>query len=884
MKIALFPDFAGEDKGDGGIRRVWEAQRRCLPRLRDQFVEDAGDADVIAAHIAFPPAIVRRFGGDKPFVLHVHGLYWSEYEWEQWAYKANRDVLQSICLADAVTVPSEWVASVVRRHTSRLVEVVPHGVSLQEFRPVTAHRGYVLWNKTRVDPVCTPGDLNLLARLMTGIPFVSTFGEPLSNMTLVGRLGFDEGKELVRHAGVYLCTSRETFGIGTLEAMAAGVPVVGYDFGGQSEFVEHGVDGWLVEPGNIRGLAEGINWALENRATVGEAAHKKAARFSWTDSAQRYHDIYRGVMDTYARYDDSPRTTIIVPAHNLESYLPDTLNSIKEQTDTDWECIIVDDASPDACGRIAEDFAESDQRFRVIHNERNLYLAESRNVAIREARGRYILPLDADDMLTSYAVQLLADALDSDRTLQCAYGGVFFVDEDGKTPTNYRVVGLSPGHSGWPLPMDGYQQVSGANLLPYSSMYRKTAWEQVGGYRSRLRTAEDADFWTRLVSYGFRCDQVSTSDTLVYRNREGSMSRVNEKKRYDYLRWFPWASDPKLAPAGLAGEEAVNLLLPKISVVIPCGPGHERYVQDAVDSVSAQSYPYWECIVVNDSGSSLSLPAWVREITTDVRDVGKARNLGVAAAHSTLFLPLDADDFLQPDALQWLLSAFVESNEDTIIYPDFYEDPETEGVFKPYALPDWACSHLTRNGTVHAVTALTPVAFWKQVGGYDESGMGWEDWDFQLRCAEAGFCSRRIAAPLFTYRKFTGTRRHYDQAEFDQRKEQILARWQDYFTGQRTFMACGCSQPTIRPTPMTEEARNSARQNGDAMLVEYAGERLGATRFRAPTGAIYSFAQGDTRWVAGADVAFFASRTEFRILGNQQAVTAEHGLAPVLSA
>lgn len=883
MRIALFPDFAGEDKGDGGIRRVWEAQRRCLPRLRDQFVDDAGDADVIAAHINFPPAIVRRFGGDKPFVLHVHGLYWSEYEWEPWAYHANKTVLQSICVADAVTVPSEWVAQIVRRHTSRRVEVVPHGVSLQEFRPAE-HRGYVLWNKTRVDPVCTPDDLNVLAHYMSDTPFVSTFGDPLPNMTLVGRLGYEEGKELVRHAGVYLCTSRETFGIGTLEAMAAGVPVVGYRFGGQAEIVEHMVDGFLVDPGDIRGLAAGIEWALENRTAVGEAAHKKAARFSWTDAAARYHDIYRSVMDSYERYDASPRTTIIVPAHNLERYLPDTIASVAAQEDKSWECIIVDDASPDGCGAIADAAAASDPRFRVIHNETNLYLAESRNVAIREARGRYILPLDADDMLAPHAVGLLADALDSDRTLQCAYAGVLFVDEDGITPTNYRVVGLSPGHSGWPMPMDGFKQISGANLLPYSSMFRKTAWEQVGGYRRRLHTAEDADFWTRLVSYGFRCDQVSTADTLIYRNREGSMSRANEGKRYDYLRWFPWASDPKMAPAGLAGEEAVSLLLPRISVVIPCGPGHERYVTDAVDSVAAQSYPYWECIVVNDSGSDLLLPAWVREIRADVRDVGKSRNLGVAAAQAPLFLPLDADDFLQPDALQWLLSAYAESDGNTIIYPDFYEDPDTEGDFKAYPLPDWACSHLTQNGTVHAVTALTPVAFWEKVGGYDESGMGWEDWDFQLRCAEAGFCSRRLAAPLFTYRKFTGRRRDYDRATFEQRKEQILARWRDYFTGQRTFMACGCNQPTIRPAPMPAEARASLRQNGDAVLVEFAGEKAGKTRYRAPTGAIYTFAQGDTRWIAGADVSFFASRAEFRILGNQQAATEERGLSPVLSA
>ncbi|HEY6009440.1 MAG TPA: glycosyltransferase, partial [Geobacteraceae bacterium] len=185
MKIHVFPTFSGEDKGDGGVRRVVEAQLRSLPRLRVQFTS-AGDADLIASHIMIPDEYLRLFP-DKPFVSHCHGLYWAEYEWETWAYKANKGVLKSICTADAVTAPTEWVAQTIRRHTSRKVYVVPHGVSGREWQP-GENRGYVLWNKTRVDSVCSPDDLNVLARVMPDIPFVSTFGDERANMTLTGRL------------------------------------------------------------------------------------------------------------------------------------------------------------------------------------------------------------------------------------------------------------------------------------------------------------------------------------------------------------------------------------------------------------------------------------------------------------------------------------------------------------------------------------------------------------------------------------------------------------------------------------------------------------------------------------------------------------------------
>lgn len=884
MKLFLYPEFAGEDQGDGGVRRVVEAQRKSLPRHRVTLVDDPGDASVIAAHIMQPEQWLNRFV-DKPLVIHCHGLYWSEYEWPEWAYKANRRVLQAICSADAVTAPTEWVARVIERHTSRRVDVIPHGISMRDWQPPSAPGDYVLWNKTRIDPVCEVDTVNALISLLPRVRFVSTFAEPAPNVTVTGRLPFKEAKQKVRGAGVYLCTTRETFGIGTLEAMACGVPIVGYRFGGQAEYIEHGVDGWLAEPGDIRGLAEGINWAFKNRETAGKAAREKAGQFSWTAAAGMYADLYRRVEAQYEAQQKAPRVSIVVPAYNLAQYLPDTLQSIQEQTDRDWECIIVDDASPDDCGKIADEWAEKDPRFRVIHNAENLYLAESRNVAIEQARGRYILPVDADDMITSSTVGMLADALDADRSLACAYGNVLFVDEDGHTPTDYRVSGHSPGHSGWPMRMDPWMQTGGANLQPYCSMFRRSMWEQLGGYRRRLKTAEDADFWTRAASWGFRSELVVTTDTLIYRNRAGSMSRANDGKRYDYLRWFPWSKDQTLAPAGLAGDKAVNLLEPKVSVVIPVGPGHGRYVQDAIDSVMAQSYPFWECIVVNDSGEPLFLPPWVRVIDSDVRDPGAARNLGIAQAKAQLYLPLDADDFLQPDALQWLLSAHVQT-DGAIVYPDFYEDPGTPGDYKHYRLADFSCTHLTTRGTVHSVTALTPVRAWREVGGYAEH-MQWEDWDFQLRCAAAGICSVRLAAPLFTYRKHTGRRRDWrDGDEFEERKQAILERWRPYFTGEKEFMACGCKAKTISPSNNQAAAQQSAQQQyGDAVMIEYTGAKAGSVRYRGTTGTIYTFAANDgPRYVDAKDLPIFVARPDFRVLADTSVSSTGSPTDPVLIA
>lgn len=879
MKLYLYPEFRGKDEGDGGVRRVVEVQRKLLqPKVGVTFVDDPADADVIASHIMLADSIVRRFP-DKPIVAHCHGLYWAEYEWDEWAYKANDAVMDLIRTADIVTAPSEWVAQTIRRHTSRDVRVVYHGVNLREWQMPAESGDYVLWNKTRVDPVCDSAPVDMLARAMPEQRFVTTFGSKLPNVEVVGKLSYEAGKTLVQRAAVYLATSRETFGIGTLEAMACGVPVVGYNFGAQPEIVTHGVDGWLVEPGDIDGLVEGVRWARANLGVIAERARESMKRFSWASAIEAYRDIYKEVHERYSNHDGNPRTTIVVPAYKLAEYLPATIESIKAQTDEDWECIIVDDASPDECGAIADAAAKEDPRFRVIHNETNQYLAEARNIAIREARGRYILPVDADDILTPKAVEMLADALDADRTISVAYGGVFFTAEDGCTPVDYGVPGKRPGHSGWPMPFTPSLQIKGANLLPYSSMFRLDAWRLTGGYRRRLRTAEDADFWTRLASYGFTIKQVTQSDTLVYRNRPGSMSRTENDRRFEYRSWYPWAADESLVLAPVRGNRGVTMLTPRVTVVIPVGPGHAQLVQTAVDSVAAQSYQLWECIVVNDSGERLELPTWVRVIDVDVRDVSAARNAGIAAhaPSSTLYLPLDADDYLQPDALQWMVTAHADTNGN-VIYSDFYEDPDEAGAFRPFQLRDWSCEDLLRRGCVHAITALTPIEAWRKVGGYTV-GAQWEDWDFQIRCAEAGVCSTHLAYPLFTYRKHTGFRRDYDDQEFERRKAAMIERWGDYFAGRKQLMACGCKAGRIAPQPVVQMAARSA-PSSSAVLIQYTGSKAGTIRYRGASKTIYTFAAGDPpKWVLAQDAAGFASRPDFQV------VTAEERQAsPVLTA
>ena len=863
MKVYLYPQFKGVDKGDGGVRRVLEAQIKHLSQYDWEISRSIEEADVVAAHIGVSDNI-ERFIGNKPLAVHNHGLYWADYDWPEWCHKANRACLSAIRQADIVTAPTDWVAQALRRASLRRIEVVGHGVDLEEWEP-TASKGYVLWNKTRVDPICNPEPLNELARRVPETKFLTTFGDDrLPNVIMTGRLPYAEAKEAVRQAGIYLCTTKETFGIGTLEAMACGVPVLGWRWGGQTDIVDHQKTGWLAEPGDYQGLEEGLEYCLKNRAELGQRARQVVQElYQWSDVVKGYSDLYNRL----AVKSEGPKVSVIVPAYNLVEYLPAALESVASQTLGDFECVVVDDASTDGTREVAEEFVRRDGRFSILSHQKNQYLATTLNDGIATARGRYIIALDADNLLPPTALELLSDALESKKGIHIAYGNVEFLESDGRK-----------WHSGWPMQFRPDWQLTRrnkdrpANLIPSGAMYRKEVWDLTGGYRPRYRTAEDADFWTRATSYGFVAEMVTEADILIYRNRENSMSR--EEKLRDWTVWYPWCRAKGFPPAAVDSQKVAPVDpydSPEVAVIIPVGPEHGELVIDALDSVDAQTYRNWECWIVNDSGKPLRwIPSWARLIETrGSLGVAAARNLGIQASRASLFVPLDADDVLEPEALIDMTK--IQQRFGGYVYSDFYEQWEGKPL-SVWETPDYDASLLTLKGCLHAVTGLYEKKIWDQVGGFNEELPAWEDWDFQLKMAAIGVCGTRIPYPLFIYRKETGFRREDNYSNFEKGKEAILSRWRPYFEGGKTLMGCsacpGGGKGYLPASPIQRAEPSPPSNSNSYLLVEYVGPREGIMTYRAPSGTIYNFSSLPTerqKYILAADRDFFAQRSDFAI-------------------
>ena len=117
-----------------------------------------------------------------------------------------------------------------------------------------------------------------------------------------------------------------------------------------------------------------------------------------------------------------PQISVIIPCYNQAEYLTDSVNSVLNQTFTDWECLIINDGSTDQTRSTALAFAQADERVRYF-GQSNKGLAAARNRALNEIRGRYVQFLDADDWIapTKFELQQAVLQTTSDLSLSCCY-------------------------------------------------------------------------------------------------------------------------------------------------------------------------------------------------------------------------------------------------------------------------------------------------------------------------------------------------------------------------------------------------------------------------------------------------------------------------------
>jgi glycosyltransferase involved in cell wall biosynthesis len=217
--------------------------------------------------------------------------------------------------------------------------------------------------------------------------------------------------------------------------------------------------------------------------------------------------------------------SVIVPCYNQADYLNEALQSVWEQSYSEWECLIVDDGSQDHSAEIASVWCDRDPRFRYIKKE-NGGVSQSRNVGIEQSRGFFILPLDGDDKISANYLEGCLKEFERMPATKIVYGkAILFGTEKGD----------------WPLPAFDYQKLLTSNMIYCSAMYRKADWKTIGGYdEAMIHGLEDWDFWLRLLSEN---DIVTRLQSIVFyyriktrsRNADLYNNQLRQKETYDYL-------------------------------------------------------------------------------------------------------------------------------------------------------------------------------------------------------------------------------------------------------------------------------------------------------------------------------------------------------------
>lgn len=125
--------------------------------------------------------------------------------------------------------------------------------------------------------------------------------------------------------------------------------------------------------------------------------------------------------------------SVIVPVYKTpEKYLRSCIESVLKQTITDFELILVDDGSPDDCGKICDEYAANDSRIKVIH-QKNAGVSKARNAGLECATGKYLTFLDSDDLLVANAWEIVVKVMEEEQT-DCVVFGWNDFDANGKNP------------------------------------------------------------------------------------------------------------------------------------------------------------------------------------------------------------------------------------------------------------------------------------------------------------------------------------------------------------------------------------------------------------------------------------------------------------------
>jgi len=241
----------------------------------------------------------------------------------------------------------------------------------------------------------------------------------------------------------------------------------------------------------------------------------------------------------------APKVTVLMPVYNGADLVRAAIDGVLAQTFTDFELLVVDDASTDDSAAVVDAYA--DPRISVVRNERNLGQVPSTNRGLHEARGEYVARLDQDDVPLPTRLERQVAVLDAEENVAVAGSWLDYVDERGRVTESLRATIDDFPH---------FLYLLLANALPLAHsavMYRREEVLALGGYDEEFALAEDMDLWRRLALRR-REARVVPEVLLRYLVHGGQQSHARggeqrERNRASFTRFVEAFSDAEAAAA-----------------------------------------------------------------------------------------------------------------------------------------------------------------------------------------------------------------------------------------------------------------------------------------------------------------------------------------------
>ena len=391
--------------------------------------------------------------------------------------------------------------------------------------------------------------------------------------------------------------------------------------------------------------------------------------------------------------------SIIVPIYNVENYLRMCLDSIQNQTYQNFECILVNDGSTDSSQQIAEEYLV-DSRFKLI-NQSNKGLSGARNTGISHIReeSTFISFVDSDDYIYPDFLETLIENIEDDvdiiegmlenfhdeikvdRVCHNFDKKILITKDDklGELALNELRVSVFPKLFRKSLLTEDFfpegwifeDLAVVPELVSHSRKWIKLP-KVIYGYRIRPNS---------ITTKEFSEEKLDVFKIFEIKYESDRTKLLVEKIKYLHLNYHDIEFVPENNQYKQLYEQEKQKLLSKIadyeskaliSIIVPIY-NVEKYLRQCLDSIIAQTYQNFECLLINDGSPDNSADICREYVSKDSRfryfekengGASSARNLGIECSGGAYITFIDADDWVDSDYLEVLYNALIDENAD----------------------------------------------------------------------------------------------------------------------------------------------------------------------------------------------------------------------------